>query len=1165
MDFKNATWTVIKSYFKQKNNLIKHQIESYNYFIHELIPKVVKQYNPITMRFRNEENPENEHKVIIEFNNYTLGDPIIHENNGTTQFMKPNIARRRNLTYASPMYLNMKITTIITNKDNKIISSNKTFIPKILFGNIPIMVNSNICILQRENKNNLDKQYNDECINDPGGYFIINGSEKVIVSQERGCANKIYCFNKKHVKYQEIVEIKSINENNTIIRDVKLQLTNQTSNKKAIIKVTFPHTKESIPLFVIFRLLNLTTDKEIVDLLLLNIEDNIQNNCKTIIKDCINDVPFIKTREQAINYMISKSYKHVLTPQKIEYLLEKEFLSHLGDNLRKKAYFLGLMTRKLLLTKFKSLPYDDRDSHINKRIDTPGILLYNLFKMLFYKIIKDMKSNISKEFMNGSWKTTNNFSKLITQTNIYKILKTSAIQTGLKFSLATGNWGTQKLCKKQGIAQVLSRLSYNSTLSHLRRINTPIEKTGKLIAPRKLHPTQIFLLCPAETPEGGSVGVVKNMALSAQITNKLSKKPVLMILDNFKLIKTENIVFEDYKKNYRNYVKIFINGDWYGILTNPKEIINTLREKRKNGVLNIYISISWNILQNIIYINTDEGRMVRPLYRVNENKLLLTEKITNLLKEKKIEFYDLIIGNDKYEFSSILDILDVEEINNNCLIAMNEKKLQNLNSKQIHYNYTHCELEPCLMLGVLASAIPFCDHNQSPRNTYQSAMGKQAMGIYTTNFNQRLDTLAHVLYYPQQPIISNNLLKLLPSNKMPSGINVIVAVACYTGYNQEDSIIMNQSAVDRGLFMSTFYRTYKDDEKRSHTSGEDERFIKPDKKNTIGMKYGNYTKLSDNGFIKKDVKVNGNDVIIGKIIPVKSNLNLECELKYKDNSTLLRPNESGYIDEVYTSRNSDGYRFCKVKVRSERIPKVGDKFSSRHGQKGTIGMTYRQEDMPFTKNGITPDLIMNPHAIPSRMTIAQLFECLLGKTSTNLGKYGNGTPFTEVTAEEIGDLLQNECGYYRYGNEVLYDPRTGKQMNTAIFIGPTYYQRLKHLVEDKIHSRAHGPNVIMTRQPSEGRSRDGGLRFGEMERDCMIAHGTSSFIKETLLERSDNFKIFSCKTCGGMASVNREKNIYFCKNCNNTCDFSELRIPYACKLLLQELEGMNISPKFLTE
>jgi len=374
---------------------------------------------------------------------------------------------------------------------------------------------------------------------------------------------------------------------------------------------------------------------------------------------------------------------------------------------------------------------------------------------------------------------------------------------------------------------------------------------------------------------------------------------------------------------------------------------------------------------------------------------------------------------------------------------------------------------------------------------------------------------------------------------------------------------VNKSAIERGLFMSTFYRTYKDDEKRSHASGEDERFCKPDSQKTKGLKYGNYDKLEVDGFVKKNTRVLGNDVIIGKIIPLRDSE--QTNNKSRDNSTLLRSNENGYIDEVYVSRNSDGYRFCKVRVRSERVPDIGDKLSSRHGQKGTIGMVYNSEDMPFTKDGIVPDIIINPHAIPSRMTVGQLIECITGKTCTNLGAYGDATPFNNVETKDICQILEGKCNFSKYGNEILYNGRTGEQLKTHVFIGPTFYQRLKHMVKDKIHSRSNGPTVILTRQPSEGRARDGGLRFGEMERDCMIAHGTSSFLKETLLERSDNYRVFTCKKCGGIASVNPQKNIYYCKACNNYCDFSEIRIPYACKLFLQELETMSISPKFITD
>ena len=346
-------------------------------------------------------------------------------------------------------------------------------------------------------------------------------------------------------------------------------------------------------------------------------------------------------------------------------------------------------------------------------------------------------------------------------------------------------------------------------------------------------------------------------------------------------------------------------------------------------------------------------------------------------------------------------------------------------------------------------------------------------------------------------------------------------------------------------------------------SGEEEKFCNPNISITKGIKPGDYSKLDDNGLAKVNSKMNGGDVIIGKVIPIKQNVEtLKDRKKFKDSSSTLRNNENGYVDNIYKSRNGEGYGFVKVRMRSDRTPTVGDKFSSRHGQKGTVGMVYNQEDMPFTKDGISPDIIINPHAIPSRMTIGQLVECIMGKAGVSLGMYGDATPFNGIKVDDIGDILEN-CGFERNANEIMYNGRNGEQLKCSVFIGPTFYQRLKHMVDDKIHSRSSGPLVLLTRQPSEGRSRDGGLRFGEMERDCMIAHGASHFLKERLMDVSDNYRVFICKKSGLISAVNPDKNIYNSFSENST-SFSEIRIPYACKLLIQELQTMSIAPRIIT-
>jgi DNA-directed RNA polymerase II subunit RPB2 len=473
-----------------------------------------------------------------------------------------------------------------------------------------------------------------------------------------------------------------------------------------------------------------------------------------------------------------------------------------------------------------------------------------------------------------------------------------------------------------------------------------------------------------------------------------------------------------------------------------------------------------------------------------------------------------------------------------------------------------------MMLGICASIIPFPDHNQSPRNTYQSAMGKQAMGIYATNYQLRMDTLANILYYPQKPLVTTRAMDFLHFRELPSGQNAIVAIACYSGYNQEDSVIMNQSAIDRGLFRSIFYRTYMDQEKKAGGSQSTflEEFAKPSRETTLRMRQGTYEKLDDDGLIPPGVNVAGDDIIIGKVVPIEETSE-ELGQKtvrhtHRDSSTPIRSAEKGVVDKVLLTTNADGFRFTKVRVRSIRVPQMGDKFASRHGQKGTVGITYRQEDMPFTTDGITPDIIINPHAIPSRMTVGHLIECLLGKVSALDGTEGDATPFTDTTVEDISKRLR-ELGFQSRGFEIMHNGHTGRKLNAQIFMGPTYYQRLKHMVDDKIHARARGPVQILTRQPVEGRSRDGGLRFGEMERDCMISHGAAQFLKERLFDVSDAYRVHVCDICGMFAIANLKKGIYECRSCRNKTQISQIHIPYAFKLLVQELVSMNIAPRLM--
>jgi len=583
----------------------------------------------------------------------------------------------------------------------------------------------------------------------------------------------------------------------------------------------------------------------------------------------------------------------------------------------------------------------------------------------------------------------------------------------------------------------------------------------------------------------------------------------------------------------------------------------SMKDKKYKGILNIYVSIIFDYKRNEIRICNDGGRLIRPVLRVKDNKLILNKSVVNEISNSNFKWDDLLVACKSD--NSIIEYIDCHE-QNFSMIAMEP---DDLNKKErFIYKYTHCEIHPSTIFGIIASCIPFPEHNQAPRIVYQSAMGKQAMGVYVTNYNNRMDKTAYVLNYPMRPLVDTRLMNLIRLNQIPSGGQVIVAIMTHTGYNQEDSLLFNKSAIDRGLFQATIYHTEKDEDKKIH--GDAEIRCKPDKLKTKGMKFGNYSKVNNNGVIPENTLVEDRDIIISKILPIKEARNDHTKtVKYEDQSRIYRTNEEIYIDKNYIERNGDGYNFCKVRLRTVRKPVIGDKFSSRHGQKGTIGNIIPEADMPFTAEGLKPDIIINPHAIPSRMTIGQLKETILGKVLIELGLFGDGTSFSKFDIKDICKELQ-KLGYESKGNELMHDGLTGGQIETSIFIGPAFYQRLKHMVSDKQHSRSIGPMVNLTRQPAEGRSRDGGLRFGEMERDCMISHGAARFTKGRLYDASDAFYVNVCKKCGLIASFNNEKHIHECKTCSNRTEFSYVEIPYACKLMFQELITMNIAPRIMT-
>ncbi|NWF95396.1 MAG: DNA-directed RNA polymerase subunit B [Candidatus Thorarchaeota archaeon] len=1104
-------WPVIEAYFADRG-LVGQHLDSFNRFIDHELQEVVTSVGRLAPKVEG---------YYVELGEIEVEAPSVREADGSEHPLYPNEARIRNLTYASKLYLNMTPVR----KEGTVTTRMETL--RIYIGDLPIMLRSEKCLLHGLSDEELIRHGEDP--KDPGGYFIINGSERVLVTQEDLAPNRILIEEaSKSSSYTHIAKVFSTSRGFRAPVTIERKRTGE-------LRVSFPSVPGKIPLAILLKALGVESDREIVDI--ISDDEDVRNELIVTIEQSApinagaSEEATGSTRENALDFI----GKRVAVGQTKEYrlsraekVLDRYLLPHIGtepEHRLQKAYYLGQMVERLLELVLGKRQADDKDHYSNKRLKLSGDLLMSLFRVALYSLTRDIKYQLERTAVRGR------------KPNIRTAVRADVITQRLKHALATGNW----VGGKAGVSQLLDRTNYISSLSHLRRVVSPLSRSQPHFEARDLHATHWGKICPNETPEGPNCGLVKNIAMMAYIsvgTDEESVERALLKAD------VEHIERLKGKRGTKG-ADVFLNGRLVGIHAAPQVLVKVIRQKRRAGEIDNEVNIAYYEDTREVQVNCDAGRVRRPLIIVENGRSRLTEEHLRMVTDGEWGFKDLLRNG-------IVEFLDAEE-EENTLIAMTP---EDISSKT-----THLEIVPSTILGISAALIPFPERNQSPRNVYMAGMAKQSVGVPASNFRYRADTRSHFFHYPQVPMVKTRPMNSIGYEERPAGQNFVVAILSFEGYNIEDALIMNKASIERGLGRSTFARVYESEE-RKYPGGQEDKFEVPDRSVRGYRASEAYRNLGEDGIVETEVEVQGGDVLIGRTSPPRfleeySEFEITSPNR-RETSVAVRHGEAGVVDSVILTETIDGNRLVKVKVRDLRIPELGDKFASRHGQKGVVGYIVPQQDVPFTEDGVVPDLIINPHAIPSRMTIGQILEMIAGKAGCADGKQQDATPFCGVTEEELFKTLHDH-GFQHTGREVMYSGVTGQKLTTDIFIGVIYYQRLHHMVADKMHARARGPVQILTRQPTEGRAREGGLRFGEMERDVLIGHGAAILLKGRLLDESDKSNMLVCEECGLIGVYDRNKDIYYCPICGTNARISSVVVSYAFKLLIQEMMSLGLA------
>ena len=1152
------------------------------------------------------------------------GDDNVTPSSDTTQ-LDGGAPLRSGKKKAPPM--KMQMTTAIAEMlrkvdESSVVSTTKqvyrTTLEKVFLGKFPIMVQSEFCILNgipRDLKYNLG-----ECKNDLGGYFIIDGKEKTVIMQEKFGDNMMYIEKRgEDDKYSYQANIRSVSENaSKPIRTISLKMV--APNKKYTnnqIVVSIPNVREPVPLYIVFRALGFLSDQEITEMIFLDREKYAF--LEDLLVPSVHDAGSIMTQQSALLYIAHLTKYHTVT-YGLE-ILNDYFFPHIGENnYVEKAYFLGNIAFQLLCVVAGIDEPTDRDNYKYKRVEVVGSLIYDLFREYYTMQQKAIHLEFERALYMNQNMYEEDLHKLVFD-HYREVFRTHKnVDDGFRRAFK-GNWGGATHTKRIGVVQDLNRLSFNSMLSHLRKTNLPLDASVKLVGPRVLHNSHWGYIDPIDTPDGGNIGLHKTLSILTSVSRGASREPILSWLREHASMKR---LEECTPIVLSTMTKVMVNGLWAGSVSDPLGTVNKMKLHKRNALLPIHLSVTFDYKRNVVFVFTDAGRLLRPLFYVEHDgkhnvvSYQLSKSVFSRISAGKVTWTDLTTGYNArksgvvfqptvpkiYELHQLYDGVGETETNpakydrflnekatleyldpnesENTLIVLNEAEW-NANPRNQKL-YTHMEIHESLTFGLMCNLIIFPENNPPVRNSFSCGQSKQAVSLYHTNYPLRMDKTAVVLNSGQIPLVKSRYMEYINHEENPYGENAIVAIMCYTGYNVEDAILVNEGAIQRGLFRTTYYTTYEAHEESSKMGNvvTDKHFANIETlPSVVGLKAGyDYSHLDTNGLIVENTPVDEKTMLIG--LTSSSVLHPDTRV---DMSVKPKKGQLGVVDKSFMTEGEEGQRIAKVRVRDIRIPTFGDKMASRAGQKGTVGMVVRECDMPFTKDGIRPDLIINPHAIPTRMTIGQLVETITGKACAKYGAFGDCTAFNNKGSKVgvFGAMLTEE-GFHSSGNEILYNGMTGEQVETEIFIGPTYYMRLKHMVKDKVNYRPTGPRAMLTRQPVSGRANDGGLRIGEMERDVLISHGITNFLRESMIERGDKFHMAVCNKTGMMAVYNPSRNLFMSPMADGPIkfhmngdepvvdtvtkhgrDFSIVCVPYTFKLLLQELQAINVTMRIITD